>query len=396
MFPVVEVALIVIGIALAVPVLTIGIEIIAGAKRDSAVATTVQEAPRPHVAVLVPAHNEEKAVACNLWSISSQLMESDRLLVIADNCSDDTANVAREQGAEVTIRSNLSERGKAYALDHGLEFLKQTGAPEIVVCVDADCQISPGCIDRLARVCLDTGSPAQAADIIRSPQPAGRFAPIVTFAWLVRDYVRPLGLHRMGFPCQLAGTGMAFLWSDICAVNLKNANLAEDLTLGLDLALNGKFARFCPDAVVTSEVAPGGTPSFAQRARWEHGSIMTGIRYAPVLVSRYWSTGNVFLIAIMLDLVVPPLALLSLLLAGHFALAAILYALSGSIAPLWLAIINNALFIMGVGVAWWCYGRETVSLRSLALAPVYVLRKVPLYLRLFVNRQTEWVRGNRS
>jgi len=103
-----------------------------------------------------------------------------------------------------------------------------------------------------------------------------------------------------------------------------------------------------------------------------------------------------FLVAMMLDLLVPPLALLSLLLAGHFALAALMYALSASVVPLWFAGINNALFVMSIGVAWWCCGRETVSLRILALAPVYALRKIPLYLRLFVNRQTEWVRGSRS
>jgi cellulose synthase/poly-beta-1,6-N-acetylglucosamine synthase-like glycosyltransferase len=392
----VEAALIVIGVALAVPVLTIVVEIIAGARRHAPVVPTGREGPRPNVAVLVPAHNEEKALACSLRSISGQLREGDRLVVIADNCSDDTANVAKRLGAEVTVRSNLALRGKGYALDHGLEFLKRTGAPEMVACVDADCQLGAGCIDRLARVCLDTGSPVQAAYVIRPAQPAGRFSDIVIFAWLVKDYDRPLGLSRMGYPCQLAGTGMVFLWSDISAVNLNNANLVEDLTLGLDLALNGKFPRFCPDAFVISEVAPGGNPSLAQRARWEHGAIVTAIRYAPVLAGRFWRSWNVSLVAMTLDLVVPPLALLLLLIAGHFVVAAILYALSGSVVPLWLAVLNNTFFLMSVGVAWWCRGREIISLRSLALAPVYALRKVPLYLRLFLNRQTEWVRGNRS
>ncbi len=394
MLSAIEVVLIVVGALLAAPALTICIEIVAGARRH--VALAIQEGPRPHVAVLVPAHNEEAAVTRNLGSILSQLKQGDRLIVVADNCSDDTANVARGKGAEVTVRTNLTLRGKGYALNHGLKFLKQTGAPEVVMCIDADCQIGANCIDRLGRVCFDTRSPTQAAYIMRPPQPAGRFAPIVAFAWLVKDYVRPLGLHRMGLPCQLAGSGMAFLWDDICSVNLTNANLVEDLTLGLDLALNGKFSRFCPEALVTSEVAAGGTPSSEQRARWEHGAITTAIRYAPLLIGRFLSSGNVFLVTMMLDLVVPPLALLLLLLVGHFVLAAILYVISGNVAPLALATINNVLLMTGVGVAWWCCGRDFVSLCTLAMAPVYALSKVPLYLRLFVNRQTEWVRGKRG
>jgi glycosyltransferase involved in cell wall biosynthesis len=349
------------------------------------------------VAVLVPAHDEERALRLNLGFISSQLAKDDRLIVVADNCSDDTASVAHEGGAEVTIRSDPALRGKGYALDHGLEFLKQTGAPEVLVCVDADCELAPGCIDRLVRSCRDSRSPSQAAYIMRQPQQGRGFAPIVAFAWLVKDFVRPLGLHRMGLPCQLAGSGMAFLWNDICSVNLKNGNLVEDLTLGLDLALAGKFPRFSPDALVMSEVAAGGTPSFAQRARWEHGAIATAIRYAPRLISRFCKTGDVRLVAMMLDLIVPPLALLLLLLAGVFVLAATLYALGATGAvPFALASANCALFLTAIGVAWWWRGRGIVSLRTLALAPFYALGKVPLYLRLFAKRQTEWARGKRS
>jgi len=390
----IEAVLIAVGAALAVPALTLCLEIICGARRYATL--PVPDGARPRVAVLVPAHNEEQGLPRHLGFILSQLCEGDRLVVIADNCSDNTAHVARKQGAEVAIRSEPALRGKGYALDHGLQFLEQTGAPDIVVCIDADCQIGANGIDRLALACAGTRRPIQAAYIMNLPQAAGRFAAIVVFAWLVKDYLRPLGLHRMGLPCQLMGTGMAFLWDDIRSVNLKNANLVEDLTLGLDLALKGKFPRFCPGARVISEVAAGGSPSFAQRARWEHGAIATAIRYVPLLVGRICRTGDVRLLAMMLDLVVPPLALLLLLLAGYFVLAAGFYALGVSVAPLALAAANIALFLVAVGVAWWRHGRDIVPLRMLALAPAYALRKVPLYLRLLINRQTEWVRGKRG
>jgi cellulose synthase/poly-beta-1,6-N-acetylglucosamine synthase-like glycosyltransferase len=390
----IEAVLIAIGAVLAVPVLTLCLEIACGVARYTA--RPVRDGARPRVAVLVPAHNEERVLPRHLRFILSGLREGDRLVVIADNCSDNTADVARNQGAEVAVRCDPALRGKGYALDHGLEFLARTGAPEVVICIDADCEIGTDGIDRLARACAGTRRPLQAAYIMNPPQAAGRFAAIVVFAWLVKDYLRPLGLHRLGLPCQLMGTGMAFLWDDIRSVNLKNANLVEDLALGLDLALDGKFPRFCPGARVISDVAAGGTPSFAQRARWEHGTIATAIRYVPVLVGRLCRTGDVRLLAMMLDLIVPPLALLLLLLAGYFVLAATLYALSASAAPLALAVTNAVLFLAAIGVAWWGHGRDIVPLRTLALAPVYALAKVPLYLRLFGARQTAWVRGKRG
>jgi len=397
MFAVLDAVLIALGAVLAVPVLTLCVEIFAALKRSRGPASATPQGSRPRLAVLVPAHDEEAALTRNLKSILRQLRPGDRLVVVADNCSDATARVARQQGAEVTVRSEAALRGKGYALDHGLAFLAQTGAPEIVVCIDADCEIGPGCIERLAHACLETRCPAQAAYLMRpAASPARRSAAIITFAWLVKNYVRPLGLRRMGLPCQLVGSGMAFLWRDIRSVNLRNANLVEDLSLGLDLALNGTFPRFCPEAIVLSEVAAGGVPSFAQRARWEHGAIATAMRYAPRLARGFCNSRNPCLAAMTLDLAVPPMALLTLLLLGHFAAATILYGAGAGAAPLWFATTNGALFLLGTGAAWRRFGRDVVRLRTLALAPFYVLGKLPLYLRLFVDRQTEWVRGKRG
>ncbi|HET7850693.1 MAG TPA: hypothetical protein VFL51_16690, partial [Pseudolabrys sp.] len=143
-------------------------------------------------------------------------------------------------------------------------------------------------------------------------------------------------------------------------------------------------------------VAAQGTPSLVQRARWEHGAIGTAIRYLPRLFGKFRRSGNVRLLAMMLDLAIPPLALLLLLLTVHVVLATTLCVFGGSVIPLTLGLANYALLITSVGLAWWRYGRNVVSLRTLAFAPIYAVRKVPLYLRLFANRQTEWVRGKRD
>ena len=144
--------------------------------------------PRPRVAVLVPAHNESSIIT----ALRPQLLEGDRLLVVADNCSDDTAATARAAGAEVVERSNDQQRGKGYALDFGARHLA-SDAPDVLIIVDADCQVSEGFIERLAIQCMDSGRPTQALDLMRAPAGSGLKVQIAEFAWCVKNKARPLG-----------------------------------------------------------------------------------------------------------------------------------------------------------------------------------------------------------
>ena len=96
----------------------------------------------------MPAHNESAAIAATLEDIKAQLRAGDRLLVVADNCTDDTAAVARLSGAEVVERQDSERIGKGYALDWGLRHLDKD-PPDVVVMIDADCRLAEGAIDRL-------------------------------------------------------------------------------------------------------------------------------------------------------------------------------------------------------------------------------------------------------
>src|SRR5262249_25581012 len=111
-------------------------------------------------AVLVPAHNEGRGLLCTVADINAQLRPGDRLVVVADNCTDDTAQIAAAAGSEVTIRNDRGRTGKGYALDWGLRHLG-ADPPDVVVVIDADCRLASGTIDRLVATCVTTGRPAQ-------------------------------------------------------------------------------------------------------------------------------------------------------------------------------------------------------------------------------------------
>jgi cellulose synthase/poly-beta-1,6-N-acetylglucosamine synthase-like glycosyltransferase len=358
-------------------------------------AAKIQAGKRPRIAVLVPAHNEEAGITSTITSVLNQLQAGDRLLVVADNCSDKTAEVAGAAGAEAHIRTDLHHRGKGYALDFGVRCLADN-PPEILIIVDADCIVSPGAIDRLARASLQCALPVQALYLMRVPADSGPMKKVAEFAWIVKNLVRPLGFHRLGLPCQLMGTGMAFPWAAISSASLANGHIVEDMKLGIDLALEGKPPMFCPHALLYSTFPTSAAGTQSQRTRWEHGHVSMILSEAPRLFAEGIRRKKLDVIALALDLCVPPVALLTLLVLALSTCALAFWFLTGALAPLVLA--TGVLGALGISIllAWWSYGRTTLSASNLGMALIYALAKIPLYLRFFVNRQVEWVRSKRD
>jgi cellulose synthase/poly-beta-1,6-N-acetylglucosamine synthase-like glycosyltransferase len=355
----------------------------------------LQDGERPRLAVVMPAHDEATVIADTLRAVIPQLCKSDRLVVVADNCSDETAAIAASEGAEVIVRADATRRGKGYALDFGIRHL-EPDAPEVVVIVDADCLVTAGALDRLARVCSRTARPVQALYLMRAPQGAGPMLRIAEFAGALKNQVRPMGLHRLGLPCQLMGTGMAFPWRTIRSARLATGHIVEDLKLGIELARAGTPAQFCPDAVVTSTFPVSKEGIRSQRTRWEHGHLAVILSDAPGLILESLVKMNPNLLALALDLIVPPLALLMLLVAVVWLAAAVWYFVAAALFPLALATLAGALLALSVLFSWARYGRRIISLSTLAIAVVYALWKIPLYIKFLVARQLDWVRSKRD
>ncbi|HSC63332.1 MAG TPA: glycosyltransferase family 2 protein [Caldimonas sp.] len=379
---------------LLVPVAVFAVQVAAALRRTPPTALAAG-GPRPTTVVLMPAHDEALGIAAAIDTVLPQLRGDDRLLVVADNCSDRTAAIAAQHGAEVVERHDADRRGKGYALDHGVRHLA-AAPPAVVIVVDADCAVGPGSIDLLARECARRGRAVQALYLMLAPPGAGLKQRMAEFAWAVRNELRPLGWQRLGGPCQLMGTGMAFPWASIANASLASASIVEDMQLGLDLAAAGSPPSYCAAARVTSGFPAQAAASVAQRTRWEHGHLaMIASRGVPML----WSglvLANMALVAMALDLCVPPLAALVLSLLGVTAASAVLAAVGGSTASLGLALGGLVVLAVAVAAAWGRVGRRSVSLAELALAPLYALAKIPIYVRLFTARQLRWVRTGRD
>ena len=350
---------------------------------------------RPAVAVLMPAHDEAAMIADSVRSIVPQLGAEDRLLVVADNCSDDTATLAAGAGATVIERRDAARPGKNYALEFGIRHLGES-PPEVVIVVDADCRIYDGTIDRLTRTCKVAGRPVQSLYLMLAPEGAGLTAQVAAFAWIVKNWVRPLGMKRLGLPCQLMGSGTAFPWKAINGFRIANSEMAEDYKFGIELALSGYPPVFCPDAIVTSYFPSVKTTENIQRTRWEHGHLQLILREVPGLLSRALLVRSSQLAGLAVDLLVPPLTFLALMIAASVSLS-LAYALFVDVKwPLALSAAAAALFATAIAIAWHGWGRKTLSPASMLSLPIYVLRKIPVYMRFLTKRQKIWVKTKRD
>jgi len=391
-----ELALIVIGLLWLVPVGVVCLQCLMAitAPRSAPLESGAPD-PRPRTAVLMPAHNEASGILAAVQSVLAQLNQGDRLLVVADNCTDDTAAVVASAGAEVVQRHDPDRRGKGYALDFGVRHL-EANAPDAVVIVDADCMVAAGAIDTLVRRCQRAGVAVQSLYLMQSPPDAGLKTRMAELAWIVKNHVRPLGFSRLGLPCQLMGSGMAFPWEQLRRAPLASGHIVEDMQLGLDLAAAGTPPMFCPQAIVSSRFPSDDGGLATQRTRWEHGHLQLVFRAGLPLLWRAMVARRLALAAMALDLCVPPLASLVLGLVVWLMLTAIFWWISGAIAPLSLAATALSLLSSVILAAWWRFGRSAVSLWELLSVPAYVLRKIPIYLKLLGKRQVEWVRTKRD
>lgn len=351
--------------------------------------------PRGSIAILMPAHNESLGIAAALLSVKSQLLITDRLVVVADNCTDDTAAVARLSGAEVIERFNAFQRGKGYALDFGVRYLEKS-PPETVIIVDADCLVHPEGIARISQECKAFDRPIQALYLMKSPLGANLKSQIAEFAWTVRNWVRPLGYHRLNLPCQLMGTGMAFPWELIKSAELASGHIVEDMKLGIDCARLGKAPKFCPDALVTSTFPVSAEGVTSQRTRWEHGHLAMILKEGlPLLIEGILKLNkNLFFMA--LDICIPPLAMLVLLILLISSIGVAFAFVTQSFYPWIFAWYIMVSMLIAVLLAWAKFARRILSLKELMYAPIYVLRKIPIYITFIVKRQVEWVRSKRD
>jgi GT2 family glycosyltransferase len=358
-------------------------------------------APRPprrvRFDVVVPAHDEEHGIVRTVRSLFALDWPRDRLrvMVVADNCSDRTAERAAAAGAEVLVRRDPARRGKGYALQHAFRAVLERGATDAVVVVDADAEVSPDLLSAFAAR-LERGAMAvQASSGVLNPDDSWRTRLMAIALTLVGD-VRSLGRERLRLSCGLRGIGMCLSVEALRRVPYAAFSLVEDAEYCVSLARAGIRVHFAWDGRVTSEISPAEEAARTQRLRWEDGRRALQRAEGPSLLREALRRRDRVLLELAIDLLVPPLARVSAYAAAGTAAAAALAAtsLASAFAVLpWLlsAACLGVYVLRGVQLS----GLGVRGLVALAWAPLFMAWKVTLLPHRASHATRGWVRTAR-
>jgi cellulose synthase/poly-beta-1,6-N-acetylglucosamine synthase-like glycosyltransferase len=361
--------------------------------------------PRPALlrrfAVIIPAHDEQGTIERTLKSAFSMKYPRSLydVIVVADNCTDNTAEAARTLGAIVYERKDDVLRGKGYALRWCFDLLQaQRSVYDAFVVVDADSEISVNFLVVMDRY-LQAGAKAiQASDLVR-PQPGAWSAEMTRVGFILYNYVRPLGRRLLGCSAGLRGNGMCFAAETLRSVPWQAYSINEDLEYGLVLLLQGFTVVFAPEAQVLATMPANPRNAESQRARWETGRFQLVRRYAGLLLADALKRRSYRAFDALVDLVTPPFVNLFGATVAMFVFSALLGAIPGIEAGrfLWPWLLVLVLGLIHVFVGLYAASADRSAYAALFYFPRYALWKLLLYVKVLSGGRTnEWIRTKRE
>jgi cellulose synthase/poly-beta-1,6-N-acetylglucosamine synthase-like glycosyltransferase len=360
--------------------------------------------PCSRIAVVIPAHNEAAGIAETVRScVAADYPQSlFRVIVVADNCTDHTAAIAREAGATVFERFDQTKKSKGYALEYLFNTLSETGqlaALDAIVVIDGDTTI-----DRRLLLDFDRELSAgcdwiQCYYTVADPDRAWRTR-LLNYAFSLYNGVTLLGQNAIGLSAGFRGNGMCLSVRGLERRPWRSYGLVEDMDYSWSIRIAGEHINFLPGSRVYGAMpATQASAAASQRRRWEFGRQEIRNKFAgPLLWSR--KLGWREKLASFLELTIPSLGWLAILfLATVFLNICAFTSLTSS---------------HQVGLAWWLMAANVFMAAALcvyAVSPFFALKLpwryagclvfFPAYIvwKVFVlvqGRPRQWVRTARE
>lgn len=239
-------------------------------------------------AIVVAAHNEETVIGQLVKSLKELEYPEEKydIFVVADNCTDRTADMAKAAGAEVMRRENLTKRGKGYALEFAFERIFAMPKDYEYICVfDADNIVNGDFLIHMNNKINEGYSAVQG--YLDSKNPCDSWLTFSYSLWYwINNRIAQLSRDNLNFGCRLGGTGFAVAVDLIKTYGWGATCLAEDTEFTLKLALNDIKVGWCHEAVVYDEKPLRLETSINQRRRWVQGIADVASRYIEPLAKK--------------------------------------------------------------------------------------------------------------
>lgn len=352
------------------------------------------QAPTHRFIFMIPAHNEERLLPGLLENLRRLDYPQDlsAVHVVADNCTDRTAELARRGGAIVHERTDSERRGKGYALEWLLQRIWESNEPhDALVILDADSIVSANFL-RVMDARLARGERVvQAYYAVRDPEQSWN-AGLRYVALAAIHYLRPQGRMVLGGSVGLKGNGMMFA-ADVMRKYRWTASLTEDIEYHMTLILNGERVTFAPDAFVWAEMPGTLAASQTQNDRWERGRMQMVQHYVPRLLRESFRRRSFLLFDSAVEQLIPPFSIVAAISVVYLAAAAALRSVIG--VRLGIGIVAGQVIYVLAGLVLARAPKKVYQ--ALFFAPVFVVWKIWLYLRILMRRERrDWIRTARN
>lgn len=380
----------IVAIIVGLPLLYILVQTIASIIRFSLSTPPTLSLPPLPLVVVIPAHDEGAGIIATIQSVQAAVTSDQadvEIVVIADNCRDDTAAKAREAGVRVLERQHATERGKGYALAWAMEQLSSEPRWQAAVFLDADARPFPGFFTAFAAAFANGRHAMQAFNRCNATGSIRIKLNALSFALI--NCARPLGRFALGGSANISGNGFGLSRECLAKVPFKPSGaLAEDLEHGLALVEAGIVVEPVPGAVTEAIGATEGAAATTQRTRWEAGRLRATLVWLPRLLRR----GSWLSLEAAADLLVPPLALpvLAQVIVAIWALV------QGDWLALTIALTACGLLFIALTLACRIASIPLMTLSALLFAPWYIAWKMLVYMKPRFWTERSWVRTARS
>ncbi len=354
-----------------------------------------QQSRRYKFLILVPAHNEAATIGPTLERLNAlEDRDGSKIVVIADNCDDDTATVAAGYNVEVLVRDNPDARGKGYALEWAIGQFALDDYDAVAI-VDADTLVKPDMLRVMTRS-FETGAGAVQLDYVFYVAEDTPLAQIQAVANRVenRFFYKPRAI--MGLPVLLRGTGMAIKSDVLVRLPWDSHSITEDVDYSVKLIQNRVRIDYSVAGEIQAPATSSYDQSYTQKLRWASGTFgLIRDRIMP-LIGQGLKQGRIDLIELALSFL-----LLSRPALIYLTLIPLLLSLAVG-GPLGTGYLLWSLFLIGLLVVYLISGVFLVPQKGKALAALAHVPKFGFWFlkvqleALFRHRKVGWDRTERK
>ncbi len=346
---------------------------------------------------IIPAHNEEAVVANLIESLKNQTYDKNLydIYVIADNCTDNTAQIAKDAGAIVYQRFDPTKKTKGYALNWFLQQkIKEDADYDAFFVFDADNIVDKDFIKNMNKKLCQGEDVVQGYRDIKNPTDNWITAGYAIFYWTMHRFYH-LARYNLGLSPLLNGTGFMVKFDVVKPNGWETQTLTEDIEFSLQRIIKGKRLGWATDAIVYDEQPVGFKQSWSQRSRWTVGHMQCITKYTKQLATAAKENKTMMNFDGLLYIVgsIPMFILTLVILATNFLMyagdgmtnAELIYNVAMYLLPTFLLPIGTAVIVMALD-------RRPIKpmIKGLICYPAFMGSWLVINFKCLFKRTTTW------